>query len=97
MIVLANQNRRQIPKRRHIKRLEQLPLVRCSITVHGERHSLVLGVLLRKGQPATKRNLSSDDTVAAIETVFLLVEMHGATFPLGTPRLAAHEFGEALK
>lgn len=97
MIVLADQNCRQIPERRHVKRLEQLPLVRGTVTVESKRHVLVLGVLLRESQTTSERNLSPNNAVAAIEATVLLVEMHRTAFSPGAPVPAAHELGEDLR
>nr|GMD24252.1 hypothetical protein CLUG_02988 [Ipomoea batatas] len=42
LIVLANQNSRQIPEGRDVQSLKQLPLVRSTISVHGERDMFFL-------------------------------------------------------
>lgn len=97
MIVLADQNRRQIPKRGNIQGLEQLSLIRRTITVQRERHRPVLGVLLREGQATTQRHLSPDDAVTAVKPSLLLVEVHRASLSFGAPGLSSHKLREDLE
>ena len=96
MIILADQNCRQIPKRSNVKRLKQLPLVSSTITIHCKRHILVLRVLLSKSQSTTEGDLSSDDAMTTVKSGLLEVEVHGSALAVGAAGAAAHELGEDL-
>lgn len=93
MVILANQDHRQVPERSHVEGLKELALVRSPISIQSKCDSLILRVLLPEGNTTTKRNLGSNDTMAAIELSVLLVEMHRPTLTLGAPSAAAHELG----
>ncbi|WVZ24100.1 hypothetical protein V8G54_002644 [Vigna mungo] len=96
MVILADKNRRKIPKRRNVKRLEQLPLIGSTITVQRKRNSLILRILLSKSQSTTKRNLSPYNAMPTVEATLFPVKVHGTTFPLRATVAAAHELGEDL-
>ncbi|GER51516.1 holo-[acyl-carrier-protein] synthase [Striga asiatica] len=83
VIVLADKNGRQIPKRGHIQSLKQLTLIGRSISVSGERDIIILTILLRKSQSTAQRDLSPENSMDAVKSALLPVEMHRAPFPLG--------------
>lgn len=97
MIVLADQNRRQIPERGDVKRLKQLPLIRRTVTVENKGHGFILGILLSEGNSTSERDLSPDDAMAAEKPGVFLVKVHRTTFSSGATGLAAHELGEHLE
>lgn len=97
MIILTNQNYRQIPERGHIERLEQLALICRTVAVKSKGHGPLLRVLLSESQATSQRYLSSHYSMAAIKSSVLLIEMHRAPFSFGAPSSAAHELGECLQ
>ena len=46
-------------------------------------HRIPLKVFVSKCQPGTQRDLSSDDTVSAVESMFFGEDMHGTAHPFG--------------
>lgn len=97
MIVLANQDGRQVQQRRDVKSLKELPLIRSPISIHGERDRAILGILLAERDATPKRDLSPNDTMAAIELRLLLVEMHRPALALRATTAAAHQLRKTLK
>ena len=94
MVVLADEHDGQLPERRHVERLEQLPLVGGAVAVEVERDGGLLPVPLREREAASERHLRAHDAMAAIEVGVLLVQVHRPAFPPGAPAAAAHELGE---
>ena len=96
MVILANENRRQIPKSRNIQSLKQLPLVRRTVTIQSKSHKLLLGILLSESQTTPQRNLSANDPMSAVETRVLLVKMHRPSFPVRASPLPPHQLRERV-
>lgn len=59
---------REVPELSHVESLKDLTLVASTVTVQYYRSVLVAVVLVRKSQASTDGDLSTDNTVTAVET-----------------------------
>mmetsp|Transcript_8789 Transcript_8789/g.19192 ORF Transcript_8789/g.19192 Transcript_8789/m.19192 type:complete len:336 (-) Transcript_8789:361-1368(-) len=94
LVVLAHVDQRQLPERRHVERLEELPLVGRAIAIQGPRHTAIALVLVCKGEAGTNRTLGANDAIAAVEVGVRLIHMHRAALALGTAAFLAKELSE---
>lgn len=66
LIVLADVDYRQVPQFRHVVRLVNLTLGRCSIAVERPRNSAGAVVFMSESQPGADRHLTTDDPIATV-------------------------------
>lgn len=90
-IILADEDHRQFPETGHIVGLEDLPLIRRSVSIDGKVHAPIAAIGMRQSDASAQRHLSTDDSVAAVEV--LAVRMHGAPLTPGAAHFLLHEFG----
>lgn len=72
----------------HVVCLKDLALVARTVTVHGEGHILIAHVFLRKGEPSTDWNLSTNDTISTEESRG--EDMHRTTLTVGHASLTTY-------
>jgi WD40 repeat protein len=94
IIVLAEEDDRELPHGGHVSNLEDLALVGSTITIGGDSDATVVVVHVGEGKTSTEGNLGADDTVTTVEVVLLVVHVHGATLAAGAAGDATHELGE---
>lgn len=86
-LTLAAKEGRQVPELGHVVSLEDLTLVAGTITVEDDAGILSSLVLVGKSKTSTDRNLSTDDTIATIET--LGEHVHGTALAVGNTLTSA--------
>jgi len=91
-LTLAAKEGRELPELGHVESLKHLTLVASTITVENDGGLAVIVVLVRKRKTGTNGNLSSDDTVSAVEA--LGEHVHGATLSVGDTLSAAEKLAE---
>lgn len=89
-LTLASEKSRQLPQLRHVERLKDLALVAGTVTVQDDGGLLAARVLVRKSQTGTNRDLSADDTVAAVEV--LDEHVHRSTLAVGDTLASTEQF-----
>jgi hypothetical protein len=93
LIVLANENARQVPELGHVECFEDLSLVAGTVTIEGKGGNIGLaGVLLSESETSPKRNLSTDNPVSSKEGRG--EDVHGSTLSVGHAVLATEKFSQ---
>lgn len=80
-LTLASKDDGEVPQLGHVVGLEDLTLVGSTVTVKGDGDVLLALVLIGKGETGTDGDLSTDDTVTAVEA--LGEHVHGTTLSVG--------------
>ena len=93
LVVLDDEDHRQLPEARHVEGLVDLPLVGRAIAEVGEGDVVVAAVLVGKGQAGADRDVGADDAVAAIELLLLGEHVHRPALALGVARRPSGELG----
>jgi len=90
LIVLANENTRQVPKLGYVECFKDLTLVAGAVTVESEGGNVgFAGVLLGEGETSSERNLGTDDTVSSEKGRG--EDVHRSALPVGHAALATKE------
>jgi hypothetical protein len=88
-LTLASKDDGQVPQLGHVVSLKDLTLVGSTITVKGDGNVLLALVLIGKGKTSTNGNLSTDDTVTAVEA--LGEHVHGTTLSVSDTLSSAEQ------
>jgi hypothetical protein len=96
LVVLDHIDDRQVPKPSHIEALVDLALVGRPVAEVGERHLLVVAVVVGQRQPGAQRDLRADDPVPAIEVGLGREHVHRPTLAFGRAAGPAGQFGHDL-
>jgi len=79
VVVLQHEQCRQLPDLGHVDGFEQLALVSCSISECADGDPVVLAAqFVREGDACGDRDLRTHDSIAALETLLGVLEVHGA-------------------
>lgn len=93
LVVLADEDARQVPKLGHVECLEDLTLVAGTVTIESEGRNVVFaGVLLSEGKTGSKRNLGADDAISSEEGRG--EDVHGSTLSVGHSILATEKLSQ---
>ena len=82
-VVLAKIDDGELPKTSHVGSLEELSLVRSTITVHGDSEVLLILVLLGEGESSADGELGADDAIATVVVALSVIVVHGAALASG--------------
>lgn len=66
-LTFASEDDRDIPQLSHVVRLEDLSLIRSTITIQSQRAVILAHVHIRKANTSTNRDLRTDDTVTTVK------------------------------
>lgn len=91
-VILAHENRRQIPQLRNVVHLKHLALIRRTITIQREAHRLLAVVLRLQRNANAQRHLRSNNTVATVE--ILRIHMHRAALAARAARRTARQLAQ---
>ncbi|EEQ38862.1 hypothetical protein CLUG_02988 [Clavispora lusitaniae ATCC 42720] len=89
LVVLTSKDTWQVPQLSHVVRFENLTLVGSTVTVQGESGTLVVSVLVGKGQTSAQWNSSTDNTVTTVEA--WSKHVHGTTLTVRNTRSLTHQ------
>src|SRR6266540_5624492 len=92
-VVLAEIDYRQLPQRRQVQGLVELPLGHRAVAEVADDHLVAALVLDGEGRPGRQRQVRAHDGVAAEEVHALVEEMHRAALALAEPVAPAEELG----
>ena len=92
-VVLDHVEDRQLPQRRHVEALVDLPLVDGAVAHVGDADPAILAVLVREREAGPERDLATDDAVAAIEADRAGEHVHRAALALGIAGAAPGQLG----
>src|SRR3569832_662255 len=95
-IVLAHEQHRQLPQRRHIERFVEGALVVRGVAEEADRDLVGLLHLDGLGHADRERERAADQRVAAHEMMFDVEDVHGAAAALARSRLFSVELGHHL-
>jgi hypothetical protein len=88
-LTLTTEKGRKVPELGHVESLKDLTLVASTITVEDDGSVLVAVVLVSKGKAGADGDLSTDDTVTAVEA--LGEHVHGTTLTVGDTLTTAEQ------
>mmetsp|Transcript_16608 Transcript_16608/g.34045 ORF Transcript_16608/g.34045 Transcript_16608/m.34045 type:complete len:291 (-) Transcript_16608:66-938(-) len=87
VVVLDAEDHGELPERRHVGRLPDLPLIRGTVTITRDCNIHVLPrlgvVLISEGESHADRDLRPDNTGSTPEVVLLVIEVHRPALRLG--------------
>lgn len=93
LVILTNEDARQVPELGHVECFEDLALVTGTITVEGEGGDIVFsGVLLSESNTSTERDLGTDDPVSSEEGGG--EDVHRPALSVGHAVLATEKLGD---
>jgi len=95
LVVLDDEDDRQLPKLRHVERLVDLALVRGTVAEIRETDPAVVPILVCEGKPCAERHRCADNAVAAVEAFVGRKHVHGTALAFGAavaaPRQLRHD------
>ena len=94
LVVLADEQHRQLPDRREIDRLVERADVHRTVTEEADGDRIGLLDLAGPGQPARDRQVRTDNGVGAVVAVLHAGDVHRATLAGADPACLAQQFGE---
>lgn len=89
---MYRQDCRKVPKLGHVERLKDLTLVGSSIAINHKSSLFPTAILLRKGKTGIQGDLSTHNTVAALEPG--CKHVHGSAFASRDPAFPTEEFSK---
>ena len=91
-LTLAAEEGGQLPELGHVEGLEDLTLVASAVAVEDDGGVVTAGVLVSEGEASADGDLSTDNAVAAEET--LGEHVHGAALAVGDTLAAAQQLAD---
>src|SRR4051812_2706433 len=96
MVVLDDEDDRQIPESDHVQGLEEHTCVGGAVSQITKGDAVFLAVLRSEGESAAEGCVATDDAPTAEEAFLNVVKMHRAALATAEPVLPAHDLGHDL-
>ncbi len=90
-VVLAHHDQRQLPKRREVDGLVEVPCLDSPVAEEHDRHCVVSSKPRCERTPERDRDVAAHHAGGPHEPVLDIDEMHRATEPTAEPAVASHE------